>query len=60
MNALWLALKDVISTSNLDFLLATAHPDNISNHLMQKYNFMLHTVFERRGYRRNMYVKNMG
>lgn len=57
MNSLWLALKDIISQSDLDFLLATAHPDNISNHLMQKDGFTLHTVFERRGYRRNMYVK---
>ncbi len=57
MNELWAALKDIIPTLDLDFILATAHPDNISNHLMQKDGFSLKTVFERRGYRRNMYVK---
>ena len=41
------------------FILATAHPDNISNHLMQKDGFKLHKVFERRGYLRNMYLKIM-
>lgn len=57
MNQLWQALKSVIADSELDFLLATAHPDNISNHLMQKDGFQLHKVFERRGYLRNMYIK---
>ena len=55
MNGLWASLKAIISRSDLDFLLATAHPDNISNHLMQKDGFTLHKVFERRGYTRNMY-----
>ena len=55
MNGLWASLKAIISRSDLDFLLATAHPGNISNHLMQKDGFTLHKVFERRGYTRNMY-----
>ena len=57
MNKLWASLKGIIQTRNLDFLLATAHPDNISNHLMQKDGFSLETVFERRRYARNMYIK---
>lgn len=59
MNELWQALKDVIKNRDLDFLLATAHPDNISNHLIQKDDFQLHKVFERRGYLRNMYLKDI-
>ena len=55
MNELWQALKETIKNRDLDFLLATAHPDNISNHLMQKDDFLLCKVFERRGYPRNMY-----
>ena len=55
MNGLLASLKAIISRSDLDFLLATAHPDNISNHLMQKDGFTLHKVFERCGYTRNMY-----
>ena len=57
MNELWASLMSIIQSRDLDFLLATAHPDNISNHLMQKDGFSLQTVFERRGYLRNMYVK---
>jgi GNAT superfamily N-acetyltransferase len=57
MNKLWASLKAIIRKRDLDFLLATAHPDNISNHLMQRDNFILHKVFERRGYTRNMYFR---
>ena len=57
MNKLWASLMSLIQTRDFDFLLATAHPDNISNHLMQKDGFSLETVFERRGYARNMYIK---
>ena len=57
MNKLWASLKGLIQSRALDFLLATAHPDNISNHLIQKDGFSLQTVFERRGYVRNMYIK---
>ena len=57
MTELWASLMNIIHSRDLDFLLATAHPDNISNHLMQKDGFSLQTVFERRGYLRNMYVK---
>ena len=57
MNELWASLMSIIQSRDLDFLLATAHPDNISNHLMQKDSFSLQTVFDRRGYLRNMYVK---
>ena len=59
MNKLWTSLKAIIQERDLDFLLATAHPDNISNHLMQKDDFKLHKVFERRGYTRNMYIKRV-
>ena len=59
MNELWASLKAIIKECDLDFLLATAHPDNISNHLMQKDDFKLHKVFERRGYTRNMYIKRV-
>ena len=59
MNNLFEALQSYIHTSNLDFLLATAHPNNISNHLIQKSGFTLHKVFDRRGYTRNMYIKRL-
>ena len=55
MNQLVDALQTYILSSHLDYLLATAHPDNISNHLIQKAGFTLLKVFERRGYTRNMY-----
>ena len=55
MNQLVEALQTYIPSSHLDYLLATAHPDNISNHLIQKAGFTLLKVFERRGYTRNMY-----
>ena len=57
MTELWASLMSIIRRRDLYLLLATAHPDNISNHLMQKDGFSLQTVFERRGYLRNMYVK---
>lgn len=57
MSKLWASLKEIIQSLDLDFLLATAHPDNISNRLMQNDSFTLQTVFERRGYVRNMYIK---
>ena len=57
MNKLWTSLNDIIQDSDLDFLLATAHPDNISNRLMQKDGFKLYKVFKRRGYTRNMYFR---
>ena len=56
MNQLIEALQTYIQSSRLDYLLATAHPDNISNHLIQKAGFTLLKVFERRGYTRNMYL----
>lgn len=59
MNELWMTLKETINNRDFDFLLATAHPDNISNHLMQRDGFLLHKVFERRGYLRNMYLKKL-
>lgn len=59
MNKLFEALQSYIQSSHLDFLLATAHPDNISNHLIQKSDFTLYKVFDRRGYTRNMYIKNL-
>lgn len=59
MNNLFETLQSYIQASDLDFLLATAHPDNISNHLIQKSGFTLHKVFDRRGYTRNMYIKNL-
>ena len=59
MNNLFETLQSYIHTSNLDFLLATAHPDNISNHLILKSGFTLHKVFDRRGYTRNMYIKKL-
>lgn len=59
MNQLLEALQTYIQSSRLDYLLATAHPDNISNHLIQKADFTLLKVFERRGYIRNMYLKEL-
>ena len=59
MNQLVEALQAHIQNSSLDYLLATAHPDNVSNHLIQKADFTLHKVFERRGYTRNMYIKKL-
>lgn len=59
MNKLLEALQSYIQSSHLNFLLATAHPDNISNHLIQKSDFTLYKVFDRRGYTRNMYIKNL-
>lgn len=59
MNKLFEALQSYIQSSHLNFLLATAHPDNISNHLIQKSDFTLYKVFDRRGYTRNMYIKNL-
>ena len=59
MNQLVEALQTYIQSSRLDYLLATAHPDNISNHLIQKADFTLLKVFERRGYIRNMYLKEL-
>ena len=59
MNKLFEALQSYIQSSHLDFLLATAHPDNISNHLILKSDFTLYRVFDRRGYTRNMYIKNL-
>ena len=59
MNQLVEALQTYIQSSSLDYLLATAHPDNISNHLIQKADFTLLKVFERRGYTRNMYIKKL-
>ena len=59
MNQLVEALQTHIQNSSLDYLLATAHPDNVSNHLIQKADFTLHKVFERRGYTRNMYIKKL-
>ena len=59
MNQLLEALQTYIQSSRLDYLLATAHPDNISNHLIQKADFTLLKVFERRGYIRNMYIKKL-
>ena len=57
MNQLLDALQTYIQSSRLDYLLATAHPDNVSNHLIKKADFNLLKVFERRGYTRNMYIK---
>ena len=59
MNQLVEALQPHIQNSSLDYLLATAHPDNVSNHLILKAEFTLHKVFERRGYIRNMYIKKL-
>lgn len=59
MNKLFEALQSYIQSSHLNFLLATAHPDNISNHLIQKSDFTLYKVFDRRGYTRNMYIKKL-
>ena len=59
MNQLVEALQTYIQSSRLDYLLATAHPDNISNHLIMKSGFSLHNVFDRRGYTRNMYIKKL-
>ena len=59
MNQLVESLQTYIQKSRLDYLLATAHPDNISNHLIQKADFTLLKVFERRGYTRNMYIKKL-
>ena len=59
MNQLVESLQTYIQKSRLDYLLATAHPDNISNHLIQKTDFSLLKVFERRGYTRNMYIKKL-
>lgn len=59
MNQLLDALQTYIQSSRLDYLLATAHPDNVSNHLIQNADFTLHKVFERRGYTRNMYIKEL-
>ena len=59
MNKLFDTLQSYSQTSNLDCLLATAHPDNISNHLIMKSGFTLHNVFDRRGYTRNMYIKKL-
>ena len=59
MNQLVESLQTYIQSSSLDYLLATAHPDNISNHLIQKADFTLLKVFERRGYTRNMYIKKL-
>lgn len=59
MNKLFETLQSYIQSSHLNFLLATAHPDNISNHLIQKSDFTLYKVFDRRGYTRNMYIKNL-
>lgn len=59
MNQLVEALQTYIQSSRLDYLLATAHPDNVSNHLIIKADFNLLKVFERRGYTRNMYIKEL-
>lgn len=59
MNQLLDALQTYIQSSRLDYLLATAHPDNVSNHLIKKADFNLLKVFERRGYTRNMYIKEL-
>jgi len=59
MNQLVESLQTYIQNTHLDYLLATAHPDNISNHLIQKAGFTLLKVFERRGYTRNMYIKKL-
>ena len=60
MNQLVESLQIYIqNNNNLDYILATAHPDNISNHLIQKAGFTLLKVFERRGYTRNMYIKKL-
>ena len=59
MNQLVESLQTYILNIPLDYILATAHPDNISNHLIQKAGFTLLKVFERRGYTRNMYIKKL-
>lgn len=58
MNELCKELTKCIMSSKLDFILATAHPDNAaSNHLLTTGGFKLHCVFSRRGYTRNFYVQ---
>ena len=57
LNELWLQLKTFINNGNYGYILATAHPDNTaSNHFINKCGFQHHTVFNRRGRTRNMYI----